>query len=271
MDSAHGSLKALSTSTQNTPSTSSSRVSPSAIPPKRFSARKLNQLEKECSQDSAVSVFSENDHAHQKSPTKSSGSEDCFTNSTTVEKIDEEVESPIFSTGGGSMEYDDMFEMYSDTDGGFRVLNYILESMKIVIHRPFVKSYLFLQQRNSQISVPYEIGLIEDNLHDRSPPPNPKMVRIPVRKMSFSAFGPCSLTINQEKNADAESPAVVKDGKTRTSTTTSTTAGGSSGSGNETTVENGVQTIPKLRRKDLNFDDPVILAVKENGKNLDDF
>ena len=124
VDSAHGSLKNHSTSTQNTSSISSSRVSPSGIFSKRLSMKKPNQLEKECSQDSAVSVFSEHDHGNQKSP-KSSGSEDCFTNSTTVEKIEEEAESPIFSTGTASMEYDDMFEMYSDIDGEFQILKNI--------------------------------------------------------------------------------------------------------------------------------------------------
>uniref|UniRef100_A0AC34R7H0 Uncharacterized protein n=1 Tax=Panagrolaimus sp. JU765 TaxID=591449 RepID=A0AC34R7H0_9BILA len=114
VDSATGTMKTPSTSTQNTISTPLSRTNPLnlTITKKLQLRQKHHVLEKERSVDSAVSVFSDHEHGIQKSPTDSEGSPRF------VQPIEEatEPEAFAFSTGGASLEYDDMFEMYSDQD-----------------------------------------------------------------------------------------------------------------------------------------------------------
>lgn len=131
IDSANETMKSLSISSKPSFTKPSSLVLQRSKTLNRFSGRSKIPVEKTNSIDSAVSsVFDGELNGAKKSPTKSCGSDDCFVSN--VATIDECVEtplseqqpeaivkeSPIFSTGE-SMEYDDMFEVYSENESMF--------------------------------------------------------------------------------------------------------------------------------------------------------
>uniref|UniRef100_A0A7E4V228 PH domain-containing protein n=1 Tax=Panagrellus redivivus TaxID=6233 RepID=A0A7E4V228_PANRE len=287
VDSAHETCPTLSSSTVPSPLTKPNGLNLNlSVPPKAtvkrnrsFPSKRLTvpRLEKNLSIDSAVSsVFDgdgrtspmalEEDDLESDGNLNDSRESDQFMVSPIVEGSEREAScSPMFSTGG-SLEYDDMFEMYSEPDA------------------------------------PHEIGLAEESLFDRSPPPHSKLVQIPVRKMSNSIFGPSdALTIDRQCSSLSDSRTVIPEGesysppivpnapatqklshstlpdvngdyiraasadseKTSTTVATETTPHQFSSSNGSKSVETAVPP-PKLRRRDLTFDDPVILAVKEN-------
>ena len=109
-----------------------------------------------------------------------------------------------------------------------------------------------------------ENGLIEEEIFDRSPPPSSKLIQIPVRKMSFNAFGPCELSVQRSSLTNSLTALSIDEKNEDAEGSCSTEVACSSQTSQETSMDQ--KDLPKLRRKDLNFDDPVIVAVKDNSK-----
>lgn len=86
--------------------------------------------------------------------------------------------------------------------------------------------------------------------------------------MSFNAFGPCEISVSRQASTsltNSSFPYEFDEKVDETEESSPTEIACPSQTSQETSVDQ--KDLPKLRRKDLDFDDPVVIAVKDNGKN----